>query len=148
MGEKAQPAAVSPADREEEQRKKVAAVIAEKMSVLALGAPGVDRLSRRAVADPGRKKKMRKPAKGVRVSIKDEAIRMNIHIVVDFGKSIPDIARKIQNEAKSLIQREYPDYTLSAVNVWVDGVRFDAASMAYRREAIDTLRDLKEAHPQ
>ena len=142
MAEKANPEAAAPIDREEEQRRKIAALIAEKMSVLALGAPGVDRLSRRAVADPGKKKKMRKPAKGVRVSIKDDIIRMNIHIVVDFGKSIPDIARKIQNEAKLLIQREFSDYTLSAVNVWVDGVRFDTESVAYRKDAIDTLSDL------
>jgi len=88
-----------------------------------------------------KKKKVKKPSKGVRVTIKDNVVLVHIHIIVSFGKSITEIAHHIQNEAKALLEREFPEYALSAVNIWVDGVRFDDASVAYRSEAIQSLSD-------
>ena len=62
-----------------------------------------------------------------RVAIRNRTVIVNIHVVVDFGKPIPALAREIQKKAKDLCNRHYPDFRLSAVNVWVDGVHFDRA---------------------
>ena len=135
------PDSVAPVDREEEQRKKVAAILTERIGVLILATPGVVRLSRSVMSGMSNKNKTRKPAKGIRITIKDNAIRVNIHIVVRFGESIPVIARQIQNEAKILIQRDFPDFDLSGINIRVDGVRFDEVSVSYRNEAIRLLSE-------
>ncbi|MDR0469270.1 MAG: Asp23/Gls24 family envelope stress response protein [Peptococcaceae bacterium] len=81
----------------------------------------------------------KQPASGVRISIKDEAALVDIHIVVGFGKSIPEIARQIQNEVTISFHREFSDYHLTAVNVWVDGIRFNDESFEYREQAVEAL---------
>ncbi|MCL2165986.1 MAG: Asp23/Gls24 family envelope stress response protein [Clostridiales bacterium] len=123
----------------EEQQKKAASVIAESIHQMVLNTPGVEKLSRRAVTGLNRKKTEKKTSKGVRVTIRNNSLLLNIHIVIRFGKSIPELARQIQKDAKEFLLRSYPDLQLSAVNVWVDSVRFDQESFLYRKKAIDTL---------
>ena|GEM_PF-3178584 len=124
----------------EEQQKRAASVIAQSIHQLVLDTPGVEKLSRRAASGLNRKKTEKTTSKGVRVTIRNTAILLNIHIVIRFGQSIPEVARQIQNNAKEFILRSYPDLQLSAVNVWVDSVRFDQESYLYRKKAIDACR--------
>jgi len=62
--------------------------------------------------------------KDIRVSVKERRVQISIHISVVFGKPIPEIAKQIQNKAKDLFLRDFSQYQLEAVNIWVDSVRF------------------------
>jgi uncharacterized alkaline shock family protein YloU len=117
----------------DEQQGHIAKQIAGTIRDLVLGTDGVDRLYGWSVAGA------KQPASGVRVSIKDEDVLVNVHIVVCFGKSIPEIARQIQMEATVAFHREFPGHHLAAVNVWVDGIRFDDGSNEYRKQAVDAI---------
>jgi len=115
----------------DEQQGNVMKMVTAMIKELVLSTDGVDRLYGWVVAGA------KQPASGIRVSIKDEVVLVNIHIVVCFGKSIPEIARQIQNVATVYFQREIPDYRLSAVNVWVDGIRFNEDSYKYRKQTVE-----------
>ena len=133
-----------PADTEEELQKIKAGTIAGQIGALIRDIPDVGQSSGLPQAEvntkANKKASKKKPVKSVRVIIKETAVTVNIHIIIDFGKSIPEITRRIQNEVKALLQREYADYLLTAVNVWVDGVRFNQDAVRYREEAIKALR--------
>jgi len=129
------------AGKEDEKHKKIAERVAWQISVMIQYMPGVDALSGKTGARREKANQEKKAARGVRVVCKDDSVLANIHIVVDFGKSIPEIARHIQNEAKILLQSAFPDCNLAAVHIWVDGVRFDHDSVRYREEAIASLED-------
>ena len=125
--------------REEEKQRLITDAIADQINVLILTTPGAGQLYGKSMASLGKKKSKKQPSKAVRVVLKEKTISLNIHLVVDFGKPIPEIARRIQNEAKALIGRSYPEYELLAINVWVDGVRFSRDSANYRSEAVSAL---------
>ena len=127
----------------DEQQKRIAKKIAGRISSLVLGTAGVDRLSGWSLTGSGRKKGPRQPVNGVRIIVKDDKVRADVHIVVSFGKSIPEIARRIQKDAKELIELEFPELSLAAVNVQVDGVRFDPDSAEYRKRSVGTLEELR-----
>ena len=97
----------------EESEKKTAETISAKVSDLVLQAAGVARL-------PGKAQTRQK--KGIKAVVKDKRVTVNIHIVVDFGRPIPEIARLIQGEVKNLMKKEFPDQLLQGVNIWVDGI--------------------------
>ncbi len=103
-------------------------MIAKIVIALVLDTPGVARLtgSRRSRRedDEGRAKSA-KFSKSVRIVIKNDILSINMRIITAFGRPIPEIARKIQNDTKSRVEKEFPYLNLAAVNVWVDGVSFD-----------------------
>ena len=123
---------------DEEKQKHVASEIAGILSGFVMGIAGVYRIS--GMSESGQKKKNKKKiAKGIRVTIKERFISVNLHVAVHFGKPIPEIARLIQNEVKMLIDRDYPGYRLQVINIYVNSVRFDHESFVYREEAVAAL---------
>ena len=140
-GKKANTGTDATTGKEEEKQKKTAERVAWQISALIQRMPGVDVLSGKTGAGREKADSEKKAAKGVRVTFKDSSVLANIHVFVDFGKSIPEIARHIQNEAKTLLQSAFPDRQLAAVHIWVDGVRFDRDSVRYREEAIASLEE-------
>ena len=122
-----------------EQQEPIANGIALALSDLVMRTPGVYSISGRAKQDPEKESKSKKPAKGIRVSIRDTGILVNIHVAVHFGSPIPEIARLIQHDARDLILRDFPEYQLSAVNISVNSVRFDQESFKYREESVNAL---------
>jgi len=123
----------------EDSQKTIERAIADRIAAIVYATPGVAGLSagsreteRLASADKQRHKE-------IRVGFKDLAVQINIHLNVIFGKPIPEIVRLIQRKAKAMFDREFPEYDLTAVNVRVDGVRFDQHAMRYREQAVLSL---------
>ena len=95
---------------------------------LVLDTPGVARLTDRkgsGKAGESSRAKNAKPSKSVRVMMKDSAVSINARVIAAYGKPIPETARRIQDEIKKQVNERFPHLTLTAVNVWVDGVSFD-----------------------
>jgi uncharacterized alkaline shock family protein YloU len=121
---------------QEKRQKNTAYAVALALSDLLRDTSGVYRISGSGKQNADKKNRQDKPAKGVRVSWKDNALLVNLHVAVAFGAPLPEIARQIQNEAKELILRRFPGHSLSAVNISVSSVRFDQESLRYREEAV------------
>ena len=119
----------------EDQQRLTTKAIGERISGLVLRTEGVDRLSGWTLTG-GKKADGRQPASGIRITMKEDKVRVDVHIVAVFGLAIPEIARRIQKDTKELFEREFPKYVLSAVNVRVDGVRFDQNSAEYREQSL------------
>jgi len=128
-----------PASMEEELLTIRAGAIAGQIGALIRDMPEVDSSSGSAQAEAAKKAHDKKTVKSVRAIMKDSTVIVNIHMNIDFGKSIPEITRRIQSEVKTFLHHEYPDYALTAVNVWVDGVRFNQDAVRYREEALKTI---------
>lgn len=127
------------AGEKEEQQKITADIIAADIDELIRGIPGADLPYGKKSAGLEKKTKTKKSRKGVRITIRDNSVRVYIQIVVGFGKPIPEIARSIQRKVKDLINRVFPDYQIAAINIQVTGVRFNGDSARYRKEAVEAL---------
>ena len=77
--------------------------------------------------------------KAPRVSIKEGDIQIDIHTQTVFGSPIPELTMLLQKEAKIMCAQEFSGYHLRAVNIWVDSVRFDQQSIAYREQSVASL---------
>lgn len=125
----------------EEGQKVLAESIVERISGLVSRIQGVYLSPGKAPNGINKKPKGKRPGKSVRVAVKDNAILVNIHIFVRFGKPIPETARQIQNITKDFIDKEYTDYQLTSVNIRVDGILFDKDSADYREQAVKSLEE-------
>lgn len=63
------------------------------------------------------------PAKGVKVEIHDEAVTVDLYIIVDYGVKIPDISWEIQENVKNNIET-MTGMSVEKVNIHVEGVSF------------------------
>ena len=126
----------------DEQQKRLAKTIAGKINRLVQLTEGVDRVSGWSLAG-GKNAENKQPASGVRVTVKEDKVRIDVHIVAVFGRAIPEIARRIQKEAQEMFRRDYPKLHMSSVNVRVDGVRFDQDSAGYRERSVEALEEMR-----
>lgn len=60
-------------------------------------------------------------SKGVKVSIDEKIVKIDLNIIVDYGIKIPDIAWKIQENVKNAVE-SMTGLTVKEVNVHVHGV--------------------------
>ncbi|OLO42842.1 hypothetical protein BTR23_02245 [Alkalihalophilus pseudofirmus] len=63
--------------------------------------------------------------KGVKVELKEEGIIVDVSVIIIYGVSIPDVAKKIQSNVKQALQT-MTGIDLEAVNVHVVGVQFES----------------------
>jgi uncharacterized alkaline shock family protein YloU len=128
--------------KEKEQQKIKTELISGKIRALLSRPEAVDKLSGGGLTGPAAKAntKAKKPVRAIRVALKDNTVSVDVHIVVVFGKPIPETARHIQREIKNLFNREFSFYHLRAVNVWADDVTFGEDAVKYRDQAIEQLR--------
>lgn len=61
--------------------------------------------------------------KGISVEIIDEEIYMDLNIVVDFGVKIPEIAWKVQENIKSVVE-SMTDLKIGEINVNISGINY------------------------
>jgi uncharacterized alkaline shock family protein YloU len=59
--------------------------------------------------------------RGVRVSIEDSRVTIELHLAVDWGASIPQVGRRVQARVADYLER-MADVDLAAVDVVVDEV--------------------------
>ena len=62
-------------------------------------------------------------AKGVKVEVGTEEAKVDLHIVVRYGKRIPDVAWEIQDKVKKAVE-QMTGLKVLQVNVHVQGVSF------------------------
>ncbi len=63
-------------------------------------------------------------SRGVRVTMKDDAMIVDLFLVVEYGVVIPDVAAKVQNSVSTAIE-SMTGYGVHQVNVHVVGVHLD-----------------------
>lgn len=67
---------------------------------------------------------MRNLSKGVKVKIDERMAEIDISIIVEYGKSIADIAKKVQENIKKSVET-MTDLAVPKVNVNIQGVNMD-----------------------
>lgn len=63
----------------------------------------------------------RSPEKGVHVTVENETVTLDIHVIVDYGCFIPKVAWQIQHDVREAVER-MTGKAVKAVNVVVQGV--------------------------
>ena len=63
-------------------------------------------------------------AKGVRVEMNGEELTVNLYIIVRYGSSIGDVAKKVQQVVFAALEG-MTGFAVSAVNVYVGGICFN-----------------------
>ncbi|MHB0975677.1 MAG: Asp23/Gls24 family envelope stress response protein [Candidatus Aquicultorales bacterium] len=59
--------------------------------------------------------------KGVRVAPADEVVDVDVHLVMDYGKVIPDVARMVQANVKKAVE-SMTSCRLGSIDVYVEGL--------------------------
>ncbi|MCZ0754674.1 Asp23/Gls24 family envelope stress response protein [Anoxybacillus sp. J5B_2022] len=71
--------------------------------------------------------------KGVKVDIREEGVAIDIYCFIQFGVSIPSVAKKIQENVRQALFN-MTGLETSEVNVHVVGVQFDTAKQEHENE--------------
>ena len=62
-------------------------------------------------------------SKGVKVDVDEESASIDVYVIIEYGKAIPDVAWQIQDNVKQAIEG-MTGLSVKAVNVHVQGVNF------------------------
>ena len=65
-----------------------------------------------------------KGSKGVRLTVQNDNMVLDLYVMVKYGYAIPEVAEKVQKAAASAVEAT-TGFAVSAVNVHVGGVSFD-----------------------
>ncbi|MDR1648639.1 MAG: Asp23/Gls24 family envelope stress response protein [Synergistaceae bacterium] len=78
----------------------------------------------------------RKASDGIRVSVEEgkiPAMTVDAYILVKYGQRIPDLAWDVQEKIKANLER-YTGYTVTAVNINVQGIYLDEPQPALKED--------------
>ncbi len=67
-------------------------------------------------------------AKGIKAEITEDAVKLDVNIIVEYGSRIPDVAFEIQNRVKKAVE-SMTGLKVEEVNVHVQGVNTDTAEV-------------------
>ena len=62
-------------------------------------------------------------SKGVKVDVDEESASVDVYVIIEYGKAIPDVAWQIQDNVKQAVEG-MTGLSVKAVNVHVQGVNF------------------------
>jgi len=85
--------------------------------------PGVSDLSGGFTGDMLEKVGVKSPAKGIKVQLGENEVLIDTSIVVEYGVSIPDVAKEVQRKVKVSVET-MTGINVTQVNVHVQGVNF------------------------
>ena len=78
-------------------------------------------------------------AKGIKVDINENKVKIDVNIIVEYGSRIPDVAFEIQNRVKKAVEG-MTGLSVEEVNVHIQGV--DTAPLTEKEEKReDTIQD-------
>ena len=63
-------------------------------------------------------------AKGVKVEIEEQDVKIALHINVEYGVRIPQLAQEMQNKVRDTVQT-MTGLKVKEVNIYVQGISFD-----------------------
>ena len=104
-------------------------VIATIARLAALKVPGVAEMSGTFVE--GLAGMIGKPVvdRGIKVDFEENQVVIELHVVIDFGVRIPQVAWKIQNEVRQAVE-QMTGKSVKAVNVIVQALKFRGEEMS------------------
>ena len=79
-------------------------------------------------------------AKGIKVEIEDEKVKIDVNIIVEYGSRIPDVAFEIQNRVKKAVE-SMTGLKVEEVNVHVQGVNTDTAKNDTPNESENNIEE-------
>lgn len=100
-------------------------VISVIATVAALSVDGVSKMSGTIAEDLQERFKLRQDSgKGVRVEFKEGSVDIILHIYVEYGHSIVDVAEEVQVNVKESV-KSMTDMEIGAVDIIIEGVTLD-----------------------
>ena len=63
-------------------------------------------------------------AKGVRISVEEESVRVDVALLIKYGYTIPDVARQVQDAVYGAIENT-SGLTVECVNIQISGILFE-----------------------
>lgn len=99
-------------------------VVASIAALAALEVDGVSSLSSGLGADIAELLGKKNLARGVKIQFSDDAVSIDVYIIVKFGSTVVDVAKAIQKKVSDAIE-SMTALRISAVNVHVTGIGFD-----------------------
>lgn len=72
-------------------------------------------------------------AKGIKVDIEEEKVKIDVNIIVEYGSRIPDVAFEIQTRVKKAVEN-MTGFKVEEVNVHVQGVNTDIVKKENNKE--------------
>lgn len=61
--------------------------------------------------------------KGIKITVKENAVTVDIQIVVDYGVSVPEVCKNIQDSVSKALET-MTGLAVSAINISIQGVKF------------------------
>lgn len=80
------------------------------------------------------------PSKGVKVTIDDRNVKIDMFVVVEYGVKIPDVAWEIQEKTKSEVEA-MTGLCVTAVNVNIEGVNMLSGKTETEQDAEQAKKD-------
>ncbi|MBE7032511.1 MAG: Asp23/Gls24 family envelope stress response protein [Ruminococcaceae bacterium] len=78
------------------------------------------------------------PSKGVKVTVNDRDVKIDMFVVVEYGVKIPDVAWEIQGKTKNEVEA-MTGLNVTAVNVNIEGVNTVAAEPETVAEPVEEI---------
>ena len=79
------------------------------------------------------------PSKGVKVTVNDRDVKIDMFVVVEYGVKIPDVAWEIQGKTKSEVEA-MTGLNVTAVNVNIEGVN----TVTAETEVVEAVKEEAE----
>ena len=79
-------------------------------------------------------------AKGIKVDIEENKVKIDVNIIFEYGSRIPDVAFEIQNRVKKSVE-SMTGLDVEEVNVHVQGVNTDVVK---KEDEVDNNEDVKD----
>lgn len=109
-------------------------VVAIIASVAATEIPGVVSMSGGITGGFSEMLGMKNSSKGVKVELKEDSAKIDVFIVVEYGKNISEIAKNVQNNVKNSVET-MTDLKVVEMNVNVQGVNIPKETKVKNEEA-------------
>ena len=76
------------------------------------------------------------PSKGVKVTVNERDVKIDMYVIVEYGVKIPDVAWEIQGKTKNEVEA-MTGLNVVAVNVNIEGVNTTPAEAPAETEAVE-----------
>lgn len=118
-------------------------VVATIAGIAATEIDGVHGMSGSTIGDIAEKLGAKKsPQKGVKVAISEIGAEIDVYIVVEYGKRIPELAWEVQENVKNSVET-MTGIDVKSVNVRIEGVSFPKPKKQEKKKD-----DVKEVEPE
>lgn len=82
--------------------------------------------------------------KGIRIEMTDKEVSVDVHVVVEYGIKIPDVAWELQETVKKNIET-MTNLTVSGVNIFVEGIVVEREPKTDAKEGKRVAKEEKRA---